>query len=1454
MPLTMEQVMQGATPFKPPAAPTPPAGPGMSMDQVMSAVKNPPSPAPELPQAPTPLHGAVSTMKQIAAGAQNNLDQIMGELASAADFVLSVPAMAPAAMQSGVALGMNLLTGATPSEALQQANKRYSEVAAQLTNPMQKVLSVIHKEKPYDQAVTSQAMQKVTSVIEEADKEAAENTGGRIPKGMMTYFANTVMGILGGKGTEFSARAIAERAAKPGEAKAIAKAAEKPTPPAVDKEYTDWARGLSKEAPAPTEAAAADKALEELGKPAAKGAAKPRIKLKLTPEKAVAGVVAGGAAAYVLDPDYRKQIETGLGGMGLAMALAVKPKGGMWHPEAVERLSKPIEDSLTPRTPEQFDVARQGGRTMQHYIDWSRKSVRNYLNKHAGTEGDPLRDVEIPYGRETKTWGEVTDQLVSGIEAKFFQDTERPPTTAEDAFAGASRIPREEVVWRLNKPRASLNAQLAGNAITNYLSHVGDYLREHVPPEKLQQMDLVRAVKETAKWDKELAAKMNSVEGRLEGTVPFKQYPDKFQWVEVKSPEALKREGDVMGHCVGGYCDYVESGEAKIFSLRDPKGMSHVTVEVNLADVRAPHNSPEHFARVVGGKWLDALNRVKDLGEAEKLNVIRHITRSLEYRDWLAERPVDISQIKGKQNRAPNPEYLPYVQDFVRSGKWGEVGDLSNAGLVDASQVRRFAEQRGDIATLEYLDKYKGERYVPKRELRQPEVDEGQRGYVSTEVITGLAAAGLGALAGAYVDDKNPITGAIMGGVGGLLLSRLPARFRGSPEEAVAARNLSDGLYTLSKRSMERQIALIRYLRDSVPEDYPKYAKEIYDSFENPKAVLSPRAQQIKTQIIEPIRAGNKMIRDALEKLGVDVGPELQQGYVHRIAKGERPSVFEEIERMYPGRRGLTRTAPSLKERTVFSLVSETGDREIATLKKGGKFIVWRSGKPVGRGVLRPGKPIKFDGKTWSRAQATTDEIEEHTPIRYYRDALGTEIDNNVRLGRALENALFIDGLKRLPSWSDIALPKDAEAPPDWRTTTIPQLQGFRFAPRIADILDDFSGEMARHPSEALGKISRVLTGSLFWNPFPHIFNILDHAVVQRGLTPWVNPAAYPRLVSTSIKAWRAVTEQNRDFLHMLHEGAGLMYPNVLIRNFGEQVMRQLGHVPEMDGVAKAFGYANPAEMVKRIYGFSRKQLWFWNDVIMMQAYYERAQVAGKPLQEVFRDVERHIPNYRIPDQVMGSRLISQILQSPFFTAFGRYDYARLRSYGGMVKDLVDKSVPMKDKLRALDQIAALTVAGFIVYPQIMDKVAQALTGNQNATVQRFGASTIPALFYEYFHNQKDISQVAQSAFPQSPLMKMMEEVYYNRDMFSGSKLLDTPNDIPDFLAKQFNPLYIVGQIQQDKLSPEQFMLQSIGIKSPTEEQLKRREKWRQREATAARHREAKKKGIVRSLEKKVLQ
>lgn len=142
--------------------------------------------------------------------------------------------------------------------------------------------------------------------------------------------------------------------------------------------------------------------------------------------------------------------------------------------------------------------------------------------------------------------------------------------------------------------------------------------------------------------------------------------------------DALKYEGETMGHCVGGYCPDVMSGKSRIFSLRNKKtGEPHVTVEVRpgLKIDRDPMEFAQWLESPEGAKLLEKHpTAVEDfmIGEEEGLRSVA---------PELFTKPSDIVQIKGKANRAPKEEYLPFVQDFVRSGKWGDVGDLHNTGL-----------------------------------------------------------------------------------------------------------------------------------------------------------------------------------------------------------------------------------------------------------------------------------------------------------------------------------------------------------------------------------------------------------------------------------------------------------------------------------------------------------------------------------------------------------------------------------------------------------------------------------------------------------------------------------------------------------------------------------------------------------------------------------------------------
>lgn len=100
-------------------------------------------------------------------------------------------------------------------------------------------------------------------------------------------------------------------------------------------------------------------------------------------------------------------------------------------------------------------------------------------------------------------------------------------------------------------------------------------------------------------------------------------------WYMSEVPESdCGLEGELMGHCVGGYGYQISSGASYIVSLRDPKGHPHVTLEMEGTPPRAQgagyHNSPT---------------------------------------EWL------VQQIQGKQDSEPIPEYQEYIKEWFNSLK-----------------------------------------------------------------------------------------------------------------------------------------------------------------------------------------------------------------------------------------------------------------------------------------------------------------------------------------------------------------------------------------------------------------------------------------------------------------------------------------------------------------------------------------------------------------------------------------------------------------------------------------------------------------------------------------------------------------------------------------------------------------------------------------------------------------
>jgi hypothetical protein len=159
---------------------------------------------------------------------------------------------------------------------------------------------------------------------------------------------------------------------------------------------------------------------------------------------------------------------------------------------------------------------------------------------------------------------------------------------------------------------------------------------------------------------------------------------------------ALKYEGDTMGHCVGGYCDDVASGRSRIFSLRDAKGEPHVTIETAPMDAYDAFSSAADNDPLLADTWNEYYysNSPKTGTFAEFLAEDR--PDMYEKYKHLAEGQESIVQIKGKQNRAPKDDYLPFVQDFVKSGQWSNVGDLGNTGLVRLPDGRYLTHDQMD--------------------------------------------------------------------------------------------------------------------------------------------------------------------------------------------------------------------------------------------------------------------------------------------------------------------------------------------------------------------------------------------------------------------------------------------------------------------------------------------------------------------------------------------------------------------------------------------------------------------------------------------------------------------------------------------------------------------------------------------------------------------------------------
>lgn len=423
-----------------------------------------------------------------------------------------------------------------------------------------------------------------------------------------------------------------------------------------------------------------------------------------------------------------------LAGVGNPALKIIKEKGGNWLKGNMTSVN------LQTVSPENYAAHLTSAGQSDELNNWINTKLVKYMKNDMGTAEDPVRKLfdqgvrhaEVrnqflphttmrartdagmpPKGLAENPMGEAWEGAVDMTVLPRSSFRYMPSTVGSSQLGGSgypkilennpwlAKVPPETPVHALSDQLYATDDRLGFQHLVDELhnaTHPAGDLPEHLrlDAKKLDKVTVPQAVQlvdKINKWRKENMAEANALVANNPATILHKDYPEEgFRWVQLRTPldpkvrlqnpnalrDALKYEGDVMGHCVGGYCPAVEKGESQIFSLRDKKGEPHVTIEVAPQDF-TPQNY--YHSGQMSDELMNRLDSEYRYGGRGGPTWNDKIEESQEYQDYIQSLPPTIVQIKGKANEAPVEKYIPYVQDFVKSRDWHSVDDLENARL-----------------------------------------------------------------------------------------------------------------------------------------------------------------------------------------------------------------------------------------------------------------------------------------------------------------------------------------------------------------------------------------------------------------------------------------------------------------------------------------------------------------------------------------------------------------------------------------------------------------------------------------------------------------------------------------------------------------------------------------------------------------------------------------------------
>lgn len=558
---------------------------------------------------------------------------------------------------------------------------------------------------------------------------------------------------------------------------------------------------------------------------------------------------------------------------------------------------------------------------------------------------------------------------------------------------------------------------------------------------------------------------------------------------------------------------------------------------------------------------------------------------------------------------------------------------------------------------------------------------------------------------------------------------------------------------------------------------------------------LPPKELDLYNKHLKPVFEENDKFFKAGQKLDEERYGDDVPHHIEHIQNGDTSKynmLKTEDDPMKQGHyAGLSVSANAAKDRKYFVLErASDGHRSVVEPTDTG-FVLHDNGKrlkindPNGGLTFKDGDKYTVETKKgpvdYTMRHATVREKEANItinkkPIKYFKDARFSALISNAQLGAMARHLQVLHDFKNSKEWGDWTTTKasDPRVREDgWAKTTMPNFDGYYMHPDLKALFDDFAGE----PENNYQTLNAAITKLIFVSPTAHLGNQGGHYVAGRG---WDNLSIPKnlRVLSDLPMAVRSVLRQDAYQRALNRSGAGTLYGKVLTQDMPKQLAEafklEVDRDPSKWGkVADTFGVPL-GDMVNSFYRASQKALWAGSDVFTTLRVRE-LQRKGIPMDQAVIEAERDLPNYRTPTKLMGSRWAAQKFFNSAMFAFSRYHFGMINAYANEFKDTFGKNSTMGDRVDGVGKLLAIGMMGMVMYP-VLDKMAKAVTGNDDAEANRRGPTTIPAHIAGALQGREDIAAPVRAALTISPLLSTLQEALVNRD-WRGKNIVE-PGDV----------------------------------------------------------------------------